>query len=313
MNIPTVPTLRSNRQNSDKHPPQVKSSSKKKKSDDLTVVFLKDNLESRSFRFPLKWLDQVGFLLLIMAGVTLLSIAVAVKYYRTSELSGAFRVSELLDELQDIRTSYHDLKEEAGLAPKTTLIEKTISAIISGTTPNSDRIQERALEDLKENDVEDSSEQNTTANQIEPPLTHTWALTAFPQSTLDVKERKLKFDLTKPKISESPQGGIKVDFAIQYTSSDGEVQKGFIAVLLKGANTFKAYPETLLNPIGASSFFNPNQGESFSVSRYREVAAEFPWAANESKPTEIVIFVFDRNGKLLHNEVHSTVKALSKD
>jgi hypothetical protein len=104
------------------------------------------------------------------------------------------------------------------------------------------------------------------------------------------------------------QGKWKISFAILYHKDDGGSQQGHIFLLARGSGRLFTYPSSLLNPAGvpedAPTLLNPTQGEFFSLSRYREVKAEF---GPLEKPTDLqeveVILLSTQKEVLKHDRI----------
>jgi hypothetical protein len=92
---------------------------------------------------------------------------------------------------------------------------------------------------------------------------------------------------------------LRVRFAIQYTKGDGGNQQGHIVIFARGPNMTLTYPEHVLAKVDSPALIRPEEGEYFSVSRYREVNADFPPVVNRGTLTEAEIMLFDNNNQLL--------------
>jgi hypothetical protein len=78
-------------------------------SDCVTVIVFKDNYAARTFRVPLKWINQLGILSGILVFITLASLVFAIKFYKTVVNMNPERVLELkreIAELKDAQKSY---------------------------------------------------------------------------------------------------------------------------------------------------------------------------------------------------------------
>lgn len=102
--------------------------------------------------------------------------------------------------------------------------------------------------------------------------------------------------------SFSPGAGkepMTLSFELHNSEPGSSVQKGYIVVLARGRNTLKAYPD-VFNPKGAY-LLDFERGESFQVSRFRVVNAQFDAADTKDPVTHFQIMIFKRTGELLLN------------
>ena len=122
--------------------------------------------------------------------------------------------------------------------------------------------------------------------------------TLFPGGTQAIPAPDSRpIQISQPKISVSGRT-VRAKFAFQYVADDQGSQQGRFVLLARGADSVHVYPEGALGTGTAGSLILPDKGEYFSVSRYREVNAEFSVGAHGSMPSSIEVFVFTPDGKL---------------
>jgi hypothetical protein len=92
---------------------------------------------------------------------------------------------------------------------------------------------------------------------------------------------------------------LRVDFNLQYTHANKGSQQGKILILARGPETLLAYPDSAFAPVGSPSLVLPDHGEYFSVSRFREVNAEFGPLRSTNVIQEVEILLFNKEGKLI--------------
>lgn len=92
---------------------------------------------------------------------------------------------------------------------------------------------------------------------------------------------------------------LQIRTAIEYSREDGGNQQGHFIILARGPQSLVAYPEGVFNPAGNSFLMRPDSGEFFSVSRYREIKAEFGPFARKDDVQSIEIFIFDPKKRLI--------------
>jgi hypothetical protein len=92
---------------------------------------------------------------------------------------------------------------------------------------------------------------------------------------------------------------LKIHFAIQYSKPDGGSQQGRVVIIARGPDGVFVYPSGALNVAPTTITVSPEQGEYFSVSRFREVNAEFR-TSTPSAITDAEIMLFDEDEKLIY-------------
>jgi hypothetical protein len=144
-----------------------------------------------------------------------------------------------------------------------------------------------------------------TQTQAPPVSSGTEALplfSALPRGTTDAtaSASKLPITVSPARTSWSSSGRtFKVDFEIQYVGTDHGSQQGRIIVLARGPNALFAYPQGVLSRAGTESLISPKQGEYFSVSRFREVKAEFTDVKGSGAIQDVEILIMSLEGQLL--------------
>lgn len=106
---------------------------------------------------------------------------------------------------------------------------------------------------------------------------------------------EIPIKILPPRISWSGHT-LKVNFALQYRKDDEKSQEGRIFVFARGPEAFLAYPAEAIEPAGSPHLVNPEKGESFHVSRYREVKASFESVQNRGALREVEILILKNDG-----------------
>ncbi len=90
-----------------------------------------------------------------------------------------------------------------------------------------------------------------------------------------------------------------VNFNILYSGEDGKSQQGRIIVLARGPGSLIAYPSGVITASGGSALFSVENGEYFSVARFRETHAEFEAVEGRDavRDAEILLFGQDPDKK----------------
>jgi hypothetical protein len=103
-------------------------------------------------------------------------------------------------------------------------------------------------------------------------------------------------------------GEVKINWQGKFATISGVVayreqgkgsQQGHIVVLARGKDRIYAHPETALNTANSAHLFNAENGEYFSVSRFRLLKTKLGPFENQSQLEQVQIFIFDLENKLI--------------
>ncbi len=234
--------------------------------DELTVVVFKDNLSSRSFHIPLRWFSWLGLALGLSLGCTALASALAWRYFRAARAGDPGRVQDMEATLGQLRLSNQEL--ESRLAQAQVAYTPPAPAQVAVPTPAA------------------------TAAGAVLALPFTTDTGPLPDST------RLPIEVDPARFTWKG-GQLNVRFPILYRATDGGSQQGRIVLLVRGPSALLAYPEGVLAGQDSPALIEPDRGEYFSVSRYREVTAEFGPIPNRKAVSTMDILIFSTSGKLL--------------
>lgn len=249
-------------------------------SDKVTVLVFKDNYAARTFQIPLSWISRFGIFLGVFAAVTTVSVFTAAKYYQIAAKTDPSRVQDLEQEITDLRAN---LKKA----------ESRPSELIAASTPRA------AASPIL---ISSQGSHPKSGIPSSAPLTPSGTpfFTEFPANISNSipDPSTLAFSIRPPKTQWRGKT-LRVQFALQYTKQDQGNQQGRILILARGPETLLTYPSGVLNPTGTENLINPMNGEFFSVSRFREVKADFGPVANQKTLNEIEIYIFNKEGQIL--------------
>ncbi len=224
----------------------------------------------------MSWFFGFGSGLLGLLGFTALSLLLAGKFYRDSRQSTPFQVQALESELQSLRTAHQLLEEKQAATPP----PPAPAAVTAAPTPTAPAEPAETLTGATSSSVIPSTVQLTPLKSLGP------------SSLQSVRISNLKI-FWQSKV-------LHVEFGLHYALNDQGHQQGRILLVARGPATLLSHPAGVLNKAGSNTLFAPEKGEFFSVSRYREVKAEFgPLPAQiEGAPSiqEVEIFIFSQNG-----------------
>ncbi len=233
-------------------------------SDQVTILVFKGNLAARTFQVSLRWISRLGLLATFVSLLALMSLVFATRYY-----------------LLVTHTEFPDLED----------------------------LENRVLDSTSLLKPEDRKSNDTVSTQPEAPLhpqsmNNSPVLKVFPG---DLGEKlpdpnSLRFTIRKPSISWTEQNTLKVRFSLEYLKNDQGSQQGRILILARGPETLFTYPPGTLNPMNRAHLLSPEEGESFSVSRFREVKAEFGPVSSKKSLESIEIFIFSKESQILAYE-----------
>lgn len=274
-------------------------------SNDVTVMVFKDNHAARSFQVPLEWITRFGFGVGILAAAALLSTFFALKYYRIAGKADLSHVISLEQQVGDLKSANRALESKAATTTVNSL--PAPAAIPTATTTAAATTSPLPIPTVTVTVTPTATAAApTTASApvaASSPMGTVALFSALPRKSQDLSAQAAKLPITvsPAKTSWSSSGRtFKVDFNIQYTGTDRGSQQGRIIVLARGAASLLAYPEGALARAGAESLIDPQQGEYFSVSRFRETRAEFTEVKGGAKGIkDVEILIFGSEGNLI--------------
>jgi hypothetical protein len=251
-----------------------------KKQEPLTVTLFRGHRASKSFQIAPNWVPRLGLLLCFMIAVTLVSTALAVRFYRESSKSKPWHTRELEEKVDE-------LEQRLAAAPK--------AVPVSSSAP--------------EADVPQASSQPETA----PPENMGAGVPTMQTSEglfsgIPLKFKPLADPSTLPieigDLKASWQGkSLNVYFNIRYIQKNNGTQQGHIVILARGPDLMMSYPSGVLNSPGATHLIQPEKGEFFSVSRFREVKAKFGPMNATNALQQVEVLIFSLTDQLLYHQI----------
>jgi len=271
------------------------------KNDDLTVLVFKDNSVARTFRVPLHWISRLGLTVGILTAVAVLGVFLSGRFYWSARQSAKSAdlgyLQQLEHENSDLRSNLKTAQSQVTQAQTQAQSQTQAPAV----TQNGPAAPIPTVTVTVTPAVEHAAEPQKPV--IQAPVAATVIGTAGPvfsalPSSITADLTTSPITLYEPKVKWINHT-LKVNFFIQYTKEDKGNQQGRIILLARGPETVMAYPNGIFNPGGQPSLIDPQHGEYFSVSRIREVKADFK-SANVLNEVEIILLSTD--GKLLVHE-----------
>ena len=272
--------------------------------EELTVTVFQKGLVARTFRVQRSWFYRLSLSALILVLLTVASVWVAVRYFRIAMRLDPARLHDLELELTDAKTQNRMLEQRAA----------DLEAAQRGAVPITGASLTPGVESSIATPTLPAPTVTVTVTAAAPPppaapmagpivgASGSYLFTALPANVQTPPDRAtLPIALKEAKVRWSGNQ-LRVRFALQYTQAGGGAQQGRLILLARGKDTLQIYPNGAFTPSNQGTLINPERGESFSVSRYREVKAEFGPAKTRESFQEVEALIFDSQGKLLIHE-----------
>lgn len=273
----------------------------------LTLLLFKDNLTARTFEVSTSWIYRMGGILLLLLCVTIMSLVATAQFYRMAHRGDPGRVNDLEKQLVDLKTSYQELEAKAAKAP-----EPVASAAIPGAQPSTEPSLASGI--FNPQNIPNGSE--PSASPLLPDGSaavsgdNPQLFAGLPDSIQSAPDdpNAVPISIGAPRASWKGKT-LQVRFNIQYVKTDKGSQQGRIIILARGPETVLGYPSGVFNRVGNDSLVAPSRGEYFSVSRFREVAADFGPVETADEIQEVEIVLLSQSGQLLlHRKITPEAK-----
>jgi hypothetical protein len=256
------------------------------------LVF-KDNSSARTFRVSLSWISRVGLIIGVVTAIAILGVFLSTRFYLTarqaSKSGDPAYVQSLETENQTLKTNLKQAQTQSQAAPAPI---QTVQPVSSAPVPTVTVTVTASPATVP------SASSPTTVAALGP------GFSALPSSiTPDFAGSSIS--IYEPKVNWSGKT-LKVQFFIQYNKEDKGNQQGRIILIARGPQTLSSYPADIFNVEDTPALIAPDKGEYFSVSRIREVKADFGPARTTRDFTSVEVFLLSTDQKLL---VHQFLKA----
>lgn len=245
-----------------------------KKAEDLTVLVFKDGLASKTFQVSLPWLRR----LLTLTALTL-PFLVILLLFLVKNWGGGLRGAD------HSRIATLEKDNELLLAQVEQLKNTAVSQI--APTPGTDTTRPSEPESIR-------SQHNLSSPETHPFSAFPKTIRTFPNDrTIPIVIANLEMKWVDKKL--------RVNFYIHYSAKDGGPQQGRFILLAKGPSSLQTYPARVMNsaPDKGLPLIDPERGEYFSVSRFREVKAEFGPYDSRNELGTVQILILNKQNELM--------------
>jgi hypothetical protein len=241
----------------------------------LTIQVHEENLNPRTFKVPVRWIHRASWSAWLLLSVSILSSVFALRLYFSERLARPELVSELENEVQELKIAL----EKKG-APVTG----------AALTPAPQGSDPRATEEAPS---PGPGEPLTSKDGIWTGLAeNVSAPPAGVTPTVRLDDPRLEWQ------------GKYANFTVNvvYRDPGKGSQQGRLVALGRANDRLFAHPEGVLNTASGSALFDVTRGEYYSVARFRVLKARFGPYESPKQLAEIQVFMFDLGNRLILNQ-----------
>ena len=252
----------------------------------LTVQVHHQNLDPRTFKVPIKWIYRTSLLAWFLIAISLTSIFFAVKTYRIKGGNQTAIIQDLEQEVRDLKKTNETLSSTATSASAPLAPSAKISTSPSTTSSTT-------ASDINSRDTKPEPEIGQALDSSEG----IWTGLA-PHITLPPAGATPSVQLSDVKINWQGKFAL-VTGVVAYRDQGKGSQQGHLVVLARGRDRIFAHPDNLLNVPSSSFLFNAENGEYFSVARFRILKTKLGPFETPSQLAQIQVYLFDLDQKLI--------------
>ncbi|MFZ9594594.1 MAG: hypothetical protein ACO3A2_00765 [Bdellovibrionia bacterium] len=254
----------------------------KRISDQITLLVFKDHFVSRTFEISITWLHRLTLLISLLVLFAFVSAGLAIKYFILYSSSRPSDTQILQSPAPPLLGSSSNLPvQDINSTPAPTLQSKN-STETGGISP-----QEMGTPSVTSVDAFSSSSQSETS--LHPVALTPGDFSDAPELAISIQDPKLKWK----------NRTLQIRSAFQYIKTDQGNQTGRFLLLARGPGLLFSYPTGGFNEPGSASLLKPQSGEYFSVSRYRELKADFGPFDSLDALEYLELYIFTHDGKPL--------------
>jgi hypothetical protein len=245
----------------------------------LTVQVHQENLNPRTFKIPLNWIHRASWSAWILLSISIVSSVFAVREYLSERSARPELVSELENEVQELKIALEKKGTQAPAAPQAQ------TATTAGTNSDSKASDQKPPTAPGDSIQGKDGVWSGLADNITP-------VPAGASPSVKLEDARLEWQ------------GKYANFSVNvvYREPGKGSQQGHIVALGRANDRLFAHPEGVLNTGGGSALFEVNRGEYFSVARFRVLKTHFGPFDSPKQLGEIQVYLFDLNNRLILNQ-----------
>ncbi len=243
----------------------------------LTVQVHHENLNPRTFKVPLRWLTRASWFAWLLLAIAIVSSVFAVHEYFSERSARPELVKDLENEVQELKIALE--KKGNVTAPS--------APITTANNPSNVPTDNKAVDQKPTPGPGVPVEGKDgvwagLAENISLPSAGASAPVKLEDARVDWQGKYANFTVN-----------------VLYRDPGKGSQQGHIVALGRSGESVYAHPEGVLNVSSGNALFDPNRGEYFSVARFRVLKAHFGPYESQKQLSEIQVFLFDLNNKLI--------------
>lgn len=180
---------------------------------------------------------------------------------------------------------------------------------LQGDPETVDLLRRELVELRRAANPEPESASPTTASPAQPDSGFNTALSGLLSRAKPMTRGTLTIEPVSPRVFWQGKT-LQVRFDLKYIGEEGGSQQGRILIFAQGPGLLMAYPARALDLTGKTLQLKSDQGEYFSVSRFRETRATFGPVSSTSDLTSVEVFVLSQDSEIL---IHQTLTPARSD
>ncbi|MDR3607994.1 MAG: hypothetical protein P4M08_11520 [Oligoflexia bacterium] len=261
----------------------------------MTVLIFKDNDAARVFKVPMRWIVQFGWLLgaLIIAVVIGLTASALLTIDARLIRKLPAKAPSVVNSMTDSPAASNSTNRISELEQQVQTLQQQLASAHGANVQDSAATEPSPLPIV-------SPEADLTPGS---PLETAPSLFQGLPDAIQATPAQVPIKITSPQVRWAGKM-LKVKFGVQYVGASGS-QQGRIIILARGPSILLSHPENTLSETGHKALLDPNHGEYFSVSRFRETRAEFGPISNPASIKNIEVIVISQSGQLLIHQMLS--------
>lgn len=274
---------------------------------DLQLMLFSETSNPKSYRISLRTIHRLGFFLgsLVLVSLILMASTIRNLVRPTPASDTAAAPLALTREIEGLQKKIAQLESER---------QTTLPAATSTSTPAPTAISGQISSQPSQPPTGTALPAQTNSQQGDGSVVSQDLASLFQPSVRFTKPASEALPIKIDGFKISARGSnVRIRFALQYVRQDKGNLEGRILILAKGPGLLLTYPVEALHFGPTQGLLIPQSGEFFSVSRYREVKAEFGPTPKDSPIQSLAVFLFSSDDQLLFHEVHKIKREVKSE